>query len=431
MRWEQRLSHAALTDVGLRRKNNEDSHAAFPAGSPGEFDQRGHVFIVADGMGGHAVGELASKMAVETVSHLLLKGGGPAPSLLAEAITTANADINSRGRHNRDFDRMGTTCTALVLGKGGAFVGHVGDSRAYRLRRDRVDQLTFDHSLDWEYRRRYPNRKDDTFLRNNKNVITRSLGPEPEVRVDVEGPFVVLPRDRFLLCSDGLTGLVADEEIGAALRLLPVEEATRLLVDLANLRGGNDNCTVITVEVGDLPVGVPPAEVEDVGGPKASWNLHVGWLLGFVAAALLLALGMGLWFASRYFESVATIGLAGGLLIPLTVGVMRDRERQLAEFGEDDASRTIHNRPHATAVAVTPDEFAADLASAAVELARTAREDQWPVDWGVYETSAQAARDAAEEKRMAVSVREYAKAIHALMEGLSQMRNGQSAAAAS
>ena len=426
MRWEQRLTHAAASDVGLRRKNNEDACFAQPAATAEEFDSRGHVFIVADGMGGHAVGELASKMAVETVSHLLLKGGPSTGELLRSSITAANAAINDRGRHNRDFDRMGTTCTALVLSPGGAYIGHVGDSRGYRLRRDRLDQLTFDHSLDWEYRRRYPNRKDDSFLRNNRNVITRSLGPEQDVRVDVEGPFAVLPRDRFLLCSDGLSGLVSDDEIAAALRLLSCEEAVTLLIDLANLRGGNDNCTVVVCEAGDLPAGVPPAEIEYEQPTRPEWTLHVGWMAGFAGVALLLVLGLALWFSGRPIRSLTTVGLGGALLIPLIVGVMRSRERQLSAFvpDNDDRSRTVHNRPHASAVALPPEEFASDLASACQELARTAREDNWAVVWDEYEKAAAAAQAAADERRMAAAVRDLARAIHCLMSGLTKMRTG-------
>lgn len=424
MRWEQRVIHSARTDVGLRRKNNEDAFVAAPAGDFEEWDKHGHVFVVCDGMGGHAVGELASKIAVETVSHMLIKERLAPPDALRKAITTANNAIHDRGRHNRDFDRMGTTCTTLVLGPHGAFVGHVGDSRAYRVRRDRVDQLTFDHSLEWEYRTRFPNKKDDSFLRSHKNVITRSLGPEEAVKVDVEGPFPVMPGDRFLLCSDGLTGLVSDEEIGTIVRLLPVDISSRLLIDLANLRGGNDNCTVIVAEVGELPPGVDPQTLV-MEEPRASWSLGWQWMVGYMAVMLFMTIGFVLWMQDRPLPGAVLIGLAGGALLPIIVGTMRTREKQLMAYSrpDDDASRTIHNRPHATAVALPPDKLASQLASANGELARTAREDGWPVNWTKHQDATNAASKAVEEKRFAVAIERYGVAIHETMVALAKVRS--------
>ena len=427
MRWEQRVVHSARSDVGLRRKNNEDAFVSQPATESDEWEKHGHVFIVADGMGGHAVGELASKIAVETVSHILLKERLAPPDALRKSIVTANDTIYDRGKHNRDFERMGTTCTALSLSPHGAYIGHVGDSRAYRIRRDRVDQLTFDHSLEWEYRTRFPNKKDDSFLRAHKNVITRSLGPEEVVKVDVEGPFAVLPGDRYLLCSDGLTGLVTDEEIGSVVRLLQPDAATRLLIDLANLRGGNDNCTVIVVEVGDLPPGVDPQTMPvERSGP--SWNLGLHWLAGFFAVVCFMTIGFGLWIAGRPMPGAVLIGLAGGALIPLIVGTMRSREHQLRGYESDDgdASRTIHNRPHATAVALSPSDLVAQLGTASSDVARTAKEDNWPVDWTKYQEAVESAVKAVEEKRLAAAVDRYGAAIHLVMRALSEVRGGGS-----
>jgi len=194
MRWEQKLQHATLSDIGLRRQNNEDSAASHVCATSTEFDRRGHLFIVADGMGGHAVGELASQLAVEAVPHSWYKvAGNDARETLRLAITAANKLIFERGSQNRDFLRMGTTCTALALTPQGAVIGHVGDSRCYRIRRDRIDQLTFDHSLQWEMQRQNRKLAAHVDLSEHRNIITRSLGPEPAVEIDVEGPFLVLP----------------------------------------------------------------------------------------------------------------------------------------------------------------------------------------------------------------------------------------------
>ncbi len=138
-------------------------------------------------------------------------------------------------------------------------IAHVGDSRLYRIRGDRIDQLTADHSVQWELMRQGRLRPDEVFLHESRHVITRSLGPEPVVQVDIEGPYAVLPGDVYLICSDGLTGHVQDAEIGIIARELPPPEACRMLVNLANLRGGSDNVTVVIARVASSP-GVPEEE---------------------------------------------------------------------------------------------------------------------------------------------------------------------------
>ena len=151
--WNHCLDCAALTDVGLRRANNQDSYAVVLAGDQTDFQQRGHFFMVCDGMGAHAAGELASKMATDVVSlaYRKLLDQSP-PEALLSAILDANRQVHIRGQASPDFRGMGTTATALVLLPAGALVAHVGDSRAYRLRGNRIEQLTFDHSLVWEMR---------------------------------------------------------------------------------------------------------------------------------------------------------------------------------------------------------------------------------------------------------------------------------------
>src|SRR5262249_45104221 len=153
-----------------------------------------------------------------------------------------------RGQQNKEFEGMGTTATALLLRPEGAWIAHVGDSRAYRVRGGMIEQLSFDHSLVWELARRQ-NISPDALQGIPSNVIVRSLGPEPLVQVDLEGPHPVQAGDLFLLCSDGLSGPVSDREIGAVARALPPHEACRCLVDLANLNGGPDNITAVVVRV--------------------------------------------------------------------------------------------------------------------------------------------------------------------------------------
>src|SRR4029077_14593744 len=135
-----------------------------------------------------------------------------------------------------------------LLRPDGVWIGHVGDSRAYRIRDGRIEQMSFDHSLVWEMARRHG--VDPEGLQGiPSNVIVRSLGPEPLVQVDIEGPHPIQAGDTFVVCSDGLSGPVSDREIGAAVSALAPKEACRFLIDLANLQGGPDNITVIVVKV--------------------------------------------------------------------------------------------------------------------------------------------------------------------------------------
>jgi PPM family protein phosphatase len=249
--WDDIIIDAAATDTGMRRSNNQDSFMAVRASHEEAWRQRGHVFLVADGMGAHAVGELASKMACDLIPHTYMKARTGTPSeAIVKSFREVSAQIHSRASANRDFQGMGTTCSALLLLPAGALVAHVGDSRVYRIRTSRIDQLSFDHSLAWELVRRNHLTSEQASLSVPKNVITRSLGPEIEIEVDVEGPLAVELGDVYLLCSDGLSGPVDDEEMGAFAANFHPRDACRYLISLANLRGGLDNITVVIVRLG-------------------------------------------------------------------------------------------------------------------------------------------------------------------------------------
>ena len=210
--WKAGIVFSHLTDVGMRRANNQDSHVAIPAENEDRFGQRGHLFVVADGMGAHAAGELASRMATEAIAMHYFRTSEDGPTdALRSAIIDANTEIHNRGQQNPEFHNMGTTASALAILPQGAVIAHVGDSRIYRLRDYSLEQLTFDHSLAWEMEASGQIHPDSALGQSiPKNVITRSLGPNPEVVVDVEGPLAIKEGDRFLLCSDGLSGLVGD-----------------------------------------------------------------------------------------------------------------------------------------------------------------------------------------------------------------------------
>lgn len=422
MRWEQPVQYASITDIGFRRRNNQDSLAVQVCAEPIDFQQRGHLFLVADGMGGHAVGELASKIAADTIPHVFYKTRDTEiPEAIKDALEKANTAINERGSMNRDFERMGTTGSALVLCPHGAVIGHVGDSRVYRVRDERIDQISFDHSLQWELLRQGKMKPEDIYLFEPRNVITRSLGPEPTVKVDVEGPYPVLPGDTFLLCSDGLTGHVTDSEIGQIVRELPPGEACRLLVNLANLRGGSDNITVVIARVGSLPpdagsttdMPIIARESESTG-----W-----WLAGFWVVALVFVLGV----ASAILGNVVpgVVVAAVGFVAACVLGWFYTHRHPRTEITYHDDARTTLWRPYRTASAKLSKKFLTLIAAIEAELLRTVDEEGWTVDRARHDEAFKAAQEAAAAGDTSQAFREYARAIDALMIGVHSQRRQQ------
>jgi len=260
------------------------------------YRRRGWLLLVADGMGAHAAGETASAMAADQVPLAYEKNSRRAPPVALKAgIRHANAEIHARGESSADLHGMGTTCTTLVLLPRGAIVGHVGDSRAYRVRGTTIEQLSKDHSLAWEVEAKRAEAGGDPLPSPPKNIITRSLGPHERVDVDLEGPFSVAEGDVFVLCSDGLSGQVADEEIGCFAATLPPTEAATALLGLTLVRGAPDNVTLIVARAGPKEVTDPAAAntpwtlVEDDGGSQSPQKLPL-WQLAIAAGGLLGAL---------------------------------------------------------------------------------------------------------------------------------------------
>lgn len=246
-----------LSDIGRRRAQNQDAGGAFP-----EIG----LFIVADGMGGHRGGEVASKIAVETIHEVAaatLKQGGGSVDALSEGAKHANLRIMDRSRKEPELEGMGTTTTALRFDEGKLYIGHVGDSRCYLIKPEGIWQLTRDHSLVQEKLRAGMITRDQLKTDRMKNVITRSVGFDLHFGIDVY-EYVPTPGDLFLLCSDGLTGPVEDREIhelaervyftpaateefrGQTLGFEPLLKIfAENLVAAANERGGDDNITAL------------------------------------------------------------------------------------------------------------------------------------------------------------------------------------------
>lgn len=419
--WNQCLEYAAMSDVGMRRANNQDSYNVALAGDAEEWYRRGHIFLVADGMGAHAAGELASKLAVDTVPHLYQKYKDQSPpEALQKAITEANSEIHRRGQANAEFHNMGTTCEALVLLPQGALLSHVGDSRIYRLRGDKLHQLTFDHSLLWEMRASGQLGEDsDLAAAIPKNVITRSLGPNPKVKVDIEGPYPLAVGDTFLICSDGLTGKVNDEELGPILANMSPGEAGQVLIDLANLRGGPDNITVVIAKITgpQMATGVARAEPLTVGNTEEQTStIHPAlWLVigvCFLAALILIVLSQPI--------PAFVAAIAGAVAAVIAV---LQKSGTFGKAGVALSGRHRLGRGPYVEVSCDADESVVDnLANLTNELRDAADTDHWPEGAGDFDGLCGKAAAAAEKSDFATAVRLYCQAISCMMRLLRERR---------
>jgi protein phosphatase len=238
----------AETDVGRVRTNNED---AYWLGGGEDW----YLALVADGMGGHQAGEVASRVAVELIGRMIEsanpggKDGTACQELLVRAITEANREVNRLARSRPSLAGMGTTLSALLVHGREAELAHVGDSRVYRLRNGKLELLTEDHSLVQELINQGSLTPEEARIHPHRNILTRALGTEPVLKVDIRHE-EVQPGDLFLLCTDGLTGAVTDAELEEVLTAAPRSRAAAELVQLANSRGGRDNVTVVLLEAG-------------------------------------------------------------------------------------------------------------------------------------------------------------------------------------
>jgi serine/threonine protein phosphatase PrpC len=329
--------HFEQTDTGRQRRGNEDSLFA-----------RAPVFAVADGMGGAQAGEVASQIAVEAFKRGLPGTGSPEDQL-ATAAREANGRIHELSRTDRERAGMGTTLTAAYVGEEEVSLAHVGDSRAYLMRGGELRRLTRDHSLVQALIDQGKLSEADAAEHPQRSIITRALGPEARVEVDT---YTLRGQDGdvVLLCSDGLTSMVGEDTVAAALRdTATLPDAGRQLIDAANEAGGRDNITVVLfrleeVQQGDAAAGdgpaeqptgsipavkpaapapPPPAAPRAAAAPRRRRRGLVAVLVALVIAALLL---IGGWLASRgvYFVGTNKQGLVTiyrGLPYDLPAGI--------------------------------------------------------------------------------------------------------------
>lgn len=304
------IRSAALTDVGRARERNEDSYLA------GE-----HVFAVADGLGGHNAGDVASRLAVEPLAALdraveSTPRDGVADAL-GRAVSAANRAVYQRAQDDAKVRGMGTTLTAIAISDGSAHLAHVGDSRCYLIRAGEMSQLSSDHTLVARMVAEGKLTPEQAETHPQRSILTRALGAEPEVDVDTL-ELQLLTGDRILLCSDGLSSVVAEEHILATLSdSKDVSEACRRLVEAANQRGGPDNITVVVLEVtGALAprtgavTAAPPAvrRVEPAPIPRARRRFPVRpaiWVLTIVVLGLGAYVGVRSWVNRSYFVGIS------------------------------------------------------------------------------------------------------------------------------
>jgi serine/threonine protein phosphatase PrpC len=261
-----------LTDIGCRRKVNEDSGRYVYPRDERVLANKGLLAIVADGMGGHSAGDVASRIATEVINRVYYDDDAEAGEALKRAFREANRQIFEAARNDRALEGMGTTCTTLVLRQGKAICAHVGDSRLYLVRDRNIYVLTEDHSAVMEMVKRGLLTQGEARHHADKNVILRALGSHADVQVTVWNEALPIREgDRFLICSDGLYDLVEDEEIKQAVVSQSPHAACESLIELAKARGGYDNITVGVLSVtaaisSDAPTVRATREVQAVNG---------------------------------------------------------------------------------------------------------------------------------------------------------------------
>ncbi|MGH2514062.1 MAG: Stp1/IreP family PP2C-type Ser/Thr phosphatase, partial [Ktedonobacterales bacterium] len=265
-----RLAAAGLTDVGRRRERNQDNVAHFVPQDEDVLAEKGALFVVCDGMGGHAAGEVAAELGVNTIRDVYYaESGGDIITGLANSIKQANQTIFQFAREHAEMTGMGTTCVALVVQGGRAYFLNIGDSRGYLVRENQMRQVTLDHSWVAEQVRAGLLTEEQARTHAHRNVITRSLGTQPNVSADL---FIekLQDGDRVLLCSDGLHGYVDETEIErAVLAEMDPDGIAQNLINMANENGGPDNITAVVVNLLEVPEAIGEIELpEDVVGEE-------------------------------------------------------------------------------------------------------------------------------------------------------------------
>jgi serine/threonine protein phosphatase PrpC len=347
----------AATDVGKVREGNEDGYLVSDP-----------LFVVADGMGGHRGGEVASGLALQTIEELRGKRKGS----LAEQVQEANRTVFERSSNDRTVEGMGTTLTAALVDRDTLQLAHVGDSRAYLLRAGTLRLLTEDHTLVERMVRSGEITREEADVHPHRNVLTRSLGTDRSVSVD-EQSVTLLEGDRVLLCTDGLTGMATDEQIKAILgSASTAQDAADRLVRAANRAGGADNITVIVLDVvaGEPAGGAAGSGVSRGGASSGRHNAGTWIRLGVIAALVVVA---GLVIAKTWIDRQWYVGESSGRVavfqgIPARVAGFR--LSQVVEIERDIPATKAQQLPLFTDL---PSGITTSSRTAAEQIVRTIR----------------------------------------------------------
>jgi protein phosphatase len=238
-----------VSDLGNIRTNNEDVGMFFRIADENVSREKGCMLIVADGMGGHNAGEVASRMAAQIITHEYFKQEGTIEKSLAKAFELANKSIFELSSKSREHKGMGTTCTAVVVFEQSVYYAHVGDSRAYMLKNDRIERITEDHTHVQELVKKGMITAEAAETHPERNILTNAMGTKAIVHVDTgRFRFSFEESDRLLLCSDGLYDYIKDNELAELLSTGSLAGLANEMINLAKRRGGHDNITVVLAE---------------------------------------------------------------------------------------------------------------------------------------------------------------------------------------
>lgn len=259
------INAVVRSDLGNVRQNNEDTGLFVRLADEGIRRVKGYLLLVADGMGGHLAGEIASQMAAELINREYFQYTDTIEKSLLRAFQIANRQIFDEARTHNTFRGMGTTCTAIVVHEQQLYFAHVGDSRAYLFKAGQLVQLTQDHTYVQELLRRGELSVEAAASHPERNVLTQAMGTKTDIQVDLGR--CVLPfdlGDRLLLCSDGLYEYCREADLSRLLRLESLPDAAEALIQLAKSRGGHDNITVVLAERMALRPETPSKETREI-----------------------------------------------------------------------------------------------------------------------------------------------------------------------
>lgn len=246
------IEYACRSDIGRVRSENQDSYGKFPEDDLDLYSDQGQLFIVADGVGGHSDGKQASIMAVEVIGNIFSSDGSENKAqMLKNSIEKANKEIFTRSSGLDNLSRMATTCSALLLKGNTGMIGHVGDSRIYKIENGNIELLTTDHTQLQEFINKGILSEKEAESNPSKSILVRAVGIDEKVKVDIIENIELRDNQYFVLCSDGLAGVTSDE----LLKIVPgnsPEDSCEKLLSLALERGGKDNITVFVIRIASI-----------------------------------------------------------------------------------------------------------------------------------------------------------------------------------